>query len=269
MFSLFSFLFGACIGSFLNVVIYRYNTGMSLNGRSQCFSCGRRLAWFDMFPIMSFLVYRGRCRKCKSKISWQYPVIEFVTALLFLAIYKVDGLTSVLVFDFIVFGTLIVMTVYDIRHKIIPDGLIVIFAVAGLVKMLLPVTYGGSVSVWDILAGFIFYIPFYLLWKISDGKWIGLGDGKLAIGIGAFLGLQLGLTAIVLGFWAGAIFGMAYLALQRICNSAWFSRTKLGLFFARNSLTMKSELPFAPFLILGVLIVFFSGFNLLLIGLFL
>ena len=104
---------------------------------------------------------------------------------------------------------------------------------------------------------------------VSGGRWIGLGDGKLAIGIGTFLGFSLGLSAIVFGFWAGAIFGLGYLALQRITASAWFSRTKLGLFFARNSLTMKSELPFAPFLILGVLIVYFSGFNLLLIGSFL
>jgi prepilin signal peptidase PulO-like enzyme (type II secretory pathway) len=145
----------------------------------------------------------------------------------------------------------------------------VLFIVAGLAKMLLPLLYGGHFSVWNLFAGFIFFVPFYLLWKVSGGRWIGLGDGKLAIGIGAFLGLSLGLTAIVVGFWTGALFGLAYLGLQHICDSAWFSRTKLGLFFARNSLTMKSELPFAPFLILGVLIVFFSGFNLLLIGSFL
>jgi leader peptidase (prepilin peptidase)/N-methyltransferase len=269
MFSLFFFLLGACIGSFLNVVIYRYNTGMSLNGRSQCFSCGRQLTWFDMFPIASFLTYRGRCRTCKSKISWQYPLIELVTAILFLAVFRFDGFSFALFFDLIVFSLLIVMTVYDIRHKIIPNGLVAIFAIVGLAKMLTPLLFGGHPAVIDLLAGFIFYVPFYLLWKVSRGRWIGLGDGKLAIGIGTFLGFTLGLSAIVVGFWAGAIFGVAYLALQRVCHSAWFSRTKLGLFFARNSLTMKSELPFAPFLILGVLIVFFSGFNLFLVGLFL
>jgi leader peptidase (prepilin peptidase) / N-methyltransferase len=269
MFSFFIFLFGACIGSFLNVVIYRYNTGMSINGRSQCFSCGRQLRWFDMFPILSFLYFRAKCRKCKSKISWQYPIVELLTAVLFLIIFRIDGFSSVLIFDLIVFSLLVVMTVYDIRHKIIPDGLVVLFVVSGLAKMLVPLAYGGSFSLIDFLSGFIFFIPFYLLWKISDGKWIGLGDGKLAIGIGAFLGFSFGLTAIVVGFWAGALFGLSYLALQRICGSVWFSRTKLGLFFTRNSLTMKSELPFAPFLILGVLLVFFFGFNLLSIGSFL
>lgn len=269
MFSLFFFLFGACIGSFLNVIIYRYNTGMSINGRSQCFACGRQLAWFDMFPMASFLIFRAKCRVCKSKISWQYPVVELMTAVLFMTIFWIDGFSAALGFDLIVFSLLIVMTVYDIRHKIIPDGLVALFVLMGLAKMLTPLMYGGHFFILDLLAGFIFFVPFYLLWKISDGKWIGLGDGKLAIGIGAFLGFELGLTAIVVGFWAGAIFGLAYLALQRISGSAWFSRTRLGLFFARNSLTMKSELPFAPFLILGVLIVYFSGFNLLSIGLFL
>jgi leader peptidase (prepilin peptidase) / N-methyltransferase len=269
MFSLFFFLLGACIGSFLNVVIYRYNTGMSINGRSQCFTCGRRLMWFDMFPMASFLAFRGRCRTCKSKISWQYPLVELITAILFLAIFRIDGFSAALIFDLIVFSILVVMTVYDIRHKIIPDGLVVMFVVVGLAKMFLPLLYGAHFSIWNLLAGFIFFVPFYLLWKVSGGRWIGLGDGKLAIGIGTFLGFSLGLTAIVVGFWTGALFGLAYLGLQHVCDSAWFSRTKLGLFFARNSLTMKSELPFAPFLILGVLIVFFSGFNLLLIGSFL
>ena len=268
MFSLFFFLLGAIIGSFLNVVIYRYNTGFSINGRSQCFSCGRRLKWFDMFPVASFLAFRGRCRTCKSKIAWQYPLVELATAFLFLALYKVDGFSIALIFDLIVFSLLVVMTVYDIRHKIIPDGLVALFVGAGLLKMLVPLFYGGSFSILDLLAGVIFFIPFFLLWYISKGRWIGLGDGKLAIGIGAFLGFGLGLTAIVFGFWLGALFGLAYLGLQQISASAWFSRTRLGLFFARNSLTMKSELPFAPFLILGVLIVFFSGFNLLLIGSF-
>lgn len=269
MFSLFFFLLGACIGSFLNVVIYRYNTGMSINGRSQCFACSRQLTWFDMFPVASFLLFRGRCRTCKSKISWQYPLVELATALLFLAIFRIDGFSVNLIFDLIVFSLLVVMTVYDIRHKIIPDGMVGLFVTAGLAKMLLPAMHGGHFSFLNFLAGFIFFVPFYLLWKVSDGRWIGLGDGKLAIGIGAFLGFTLGLTAIVVGFWIGAIFGLAYLGLQRLSVSAWFSSTALGLFFARNSLTMKSELPFAPFLILGILIVFFSGFNLFLVSSFL
>jgi len=260
MFSLFFFLLGACIGSFLNVVIYRYNTGMSLNGRSQCFSCGRTLTWYDLVPLASWLVYRGRCRTCKSKISWQYPLVELSTALLFLAIFRFDGLTLALLFDLIIFSTLTVMTVYDIRHKIIPDGLVVIFAVTGLLKMLASIFLVSghfalpalvAVPWFDLLAGAIFFIPFWLLWLVSQGRWIGLGDGKLAIGIGTFLGLSLGLSAIMIGFWAGAIFGLA------------------GLFFARKKLTMKSELPFAPFLILGVLIVFFTGINFFLMGSFL
>ena len=162
------------------------------------------------------------------------------------------------------------MTVYDIRHKIIPDGLVIGFVILGLLKMLVQVFFFSMpFSWWSLLAGGIFFVPFYLLWLISKGKWIGLGDGKLAIGIGTFLGFRLGLSAIMFGFWAGAIFGLGYLALQHISATAWFARTRLGLFFTRNSLTIKSELPFAPFLILGVLIVFFSGLSLFSLGLFL
>ena len=160
MLSLFFFLLGACIGSFLNVVAYRYNTGMSLNGRSQCFTCSRQLKWFDMFPILSFLTFRGKCRTCKSKISWQYPLVELVTAILFLALFTFEGLSIALFFDLIVFSLLIVMTVYDIRHKIIPDGLVFLFVLSGFAKMLAPLMYGGVFSVLDFIGfelGFTFH----------------------------------------------------------------------------------------------------------------
>ena len=260
MLSLFFFLIGACIGSFLNVVIYRYNTGMSINGRSQCFSCGRTLTWYDLIPIGSWLAFGGRCRTCKSKISWQYPLVELTTAILFVAVFKVDGVSVALLFDLIIFSILTVMTVYDIRHKIIPDGFVALFVFAGFLKIFTQLFFVsghftgvalGALPWWHLLAGGFFFIPFWLLWLISRGTWIGLGDGKLVIGIGTFLGLSLGLSAIMIGFWTGAIFGL------------------IGLFFAQKKLTMKSELPFAPFLILGVLIVFFSGINVFLMGSFL
>ncbi len=260
MFPLFFFLLGMCIGSFLNVVIYRFNTGMSVNGRSQCFSCSRTLSWYDLIPVISFAAFRARCRTCKSKVSWQYPIVELCTAAIFLAVFLVDGLSLVLPFDLAIFSVLTVMVVYDIRHKIIPDKLVVVFVVLSLLKLFINIFWSaghfsavsvGALPFWDIFAGLIFFVPFWLLWTFSQGKWIGLGDGKLAIGIGAFLGLSLGLSAIMIGFWTGAIFGMA------------------ALFFGRNRLTMKSELPFAPFLILGVLIVFFSGLNVFLMSSFL
>src|SRR3989344_4234135 len=89
----FFFVFGAIIGSFLNVIILRYNTGLSqknsigFSGRSHCFSCGKNIKWYDLVPVLSFLFLKGRCRHCKSKISIQYPLVEFITGILFLATF--------------------------------------------------------------------------------------------------------------------------------------------------------------------------------------
>lgn len=131
MIYIFIFIFGAIIGSFLNVVILRYNTGESVvYSGSRCFSCGKKLTWSELIPIFSFLIQKGRCRQCKSKISPQYPIVELITALVFCAIFwKLNHQ-----FDFYsvpsaaywlaVFGSLIVISVYDFRHQIIPDKIV-------------------------------------------------------------------------------------------------------------------------------------------------
>ena len=109
------------------------------------------------------MALKGRCRTCKSKMSWQYPIVELTTAILFLAIYSIDGLSVALIFDLVIVSLLIVMTVYDIKHKIIPDGLVVLLVLFGLAKMLSPLFYGGAFSLLNFLAGFIFFIPFYYI----------------------------------------------------------------------------------------------------------
>jgi leader peptidase (prepilin peptidase)/N-methyltransferase len=160
MISLYIFILGACIGSFLNVVIYRYNTGLTINGRSKCFSCGRTLVWYDLIPIFSFLAFKGRCRTCKSKISWQYPAVELTAALLFLGLYNLEGISTFLIFDCVIWSILLVITVYDLRHKIIPDGLVALFISFSFIRLLLsfPLTEISQMShVLDILAGPLFY----------------------------------------------------------------------------------------------------------------
>ena len=92
---IFSFVLGTLIGSFLNVVALRYNTGMTVNGRSKCFSCGKNLSWFELFPVLSFLFQKGACRKCKSKISWQYPLIETLSGIIFVMIFLIFPPTSI------------------------------------------------------------------------------------------------------------------------------------------------------------------------------
>ncbi len=240
------FILGTIIGSFLNVVILRYNTGVSITGRSGCFSCGKKLEWYELVPILSFLFLRGKCSKCKTKISWQYPLVELATGLLFafyIFIFVPNFSFYFLIptsYYLVIFSLLIVITVYDLRHKIIPDGLVFTFIGLAFLKLFY------YTNILDILAGPILFIPFFLLWYLSKGKWMGFGDAKLAIGIGFFMGFAGGVSSIILGFWIGAIAGLLWIGI-----SAMFGK----------HIGMKSEIPFAPYLILGMLITFFFHIN--------
>ena len=248
--SLFFFLLGLIIGSFLNVVILRYNTGLGISGRSGCFSCGKKLEWYELIPVVSFIVQKGRCRKCGAVLSLQYPLVELLTGFLFLGIFlkyyflslSYEHFFFTVFFYLVIWSLLVVILVYDLRHKIIPDMLVYGFAFLAFVRVLVDFRAGFSLA--ELLAGPILFLPFYLLWHVSQGRWIGLGDGKLALGIGWMLGLGYGLSAIVLGFWIGAIVSLILLGLGRLKLLA------IGL-------TMKSEIPFAPFLILGLALVYF------------
>ncbi|PIQ91401.1 MAG: hypothetical protein COV70_03895 [Parcubacteria group bacterium CG11_big_fil_rev_8_21_14_0_20_39_22] len=260
LYTILIFLLGSAIGSFLNVVVLRYNTGKITSGRSMCFSCGHKLSPLDLVPIASFLVQGGKCRYCGTKISKQYPGVEIITGILFVALfYKVLWvpilLGSVSIESFLLFilyafivSILVAIAVYDIRHKIIPNMLVYLFIILSALHLFLiyPLDYLLSYpGFFDLLAGLMFFGVLGGLWLISNGKWIGLGDGKLSLGIGLLLGFTFGISAIVLSFWIGAIFAILALILGKI--------KPLG----STKLTMKSEMPFAPFLILGTLIILF------------
>lgn len=254
------FLFGAIIGSFLNVVIFRYHSGATFLGRSMCFSCGKTLRWHDLIPVLSFAALGGKCRFCRSKISWHYAAVEIFTGALFvLFFWKMGGTAGLLnfasplyfarlVFLFTLGSLLVVIGGYDIKHKIIPDAFAYSFAALAFFGLIFS---SAPLAFWDLLAGPILAFPFAFLWYVSGGRWMGLGDAKLALGMGWFLGLRGGFVAIVLAFWIGAIFGLALIAVGKIMKSSIFA----SLF--RHRVTMKSEIPFAPFLIVGLLLTFF------------
>lgn len=263
-------LLGVIVGSFLNVVILRYNTGRGINGRSMCLSCAKQLHWHELLPIISFFLLKRRCGGCESKVSWQYPLVEIGTSILFglIAWKYIDVLFEAGMFEFlsymipmlVVWSLFVVIFVYDLYHKIIPNGLV--YAIA-IITFVFQLVMGAPQALWltmpaalDVFAGFLFFIPFFLLWIISRGTWIGLGDGKLALGIGWLLGFVHGLTALVLAFWIGAVFAIALMLITKLKHRG-------------EAITMKSELPFAPFLIIGTAIVFFVPMDLLNIGLLL
>jgi len=253
IFGIFAFVFGAIIGSFLNVVSLRFNTGMGVNGRSKCFSCGKGLVWHELIPILSFAAQKGRCKKCKSKISWQYPVVEFLSGAIFVLIFvkfpPVDAASAIttLIYLFIT-ALLIVITVYDIKHKIIPDSLSYTFAVVAFASLFFGsggVIGGASLFhvplLINLLAGPLCALPFAILWAVSRGAWMGLGDAKLMLGIGWTLGFVAAVSSLVLAFWIGAIVSVLWMFVR-------FGKVK-----------GRYEIPFAPYLILGMYIVLFSG----------
>jgi len=250
------FCLGVIIGSFLNVVILRYGTGFScVSSNSRCFSCSHRLAWFDLIPFFSFIFLKGKCRYCKSKISFQYPLVEMISGLIFLFLYFHIFWLSPIIFilDIIAFSLLLMIAVYDFRHKIIPDGLVYSFIIISLIKVVYFIGLSHILSFpfyLDLLAGPILFLFFYILWAVSNGRWIGFADAKLALGLGWFLGFWAGISAIILSFWIGAIFSLLVVTLGR-------------LNLLSKKLTIKSEIPFAPFIILAVFVEYILHFDFL------
>ncbi len=253
---LFFFILGTIIGSFINVVVLRHKTGRSsVTGRSQCFSCGKKLFWYELVPIFSFLFLKGRCLDCNSSISYQYPIVEFITGLSFFGISWKIGLSSSLPLYLLIASVLIAISVYDFKHKIIPNGMVFIFDFLALMALFVSQGFYASFSMpglYNLLAGPILFSFFAFLWIISSGKWMGFGDAKLALGVGWVLGFSGGISSIIMAFWIGAIWSLSMLALQKL---------KISHF----GLTIKSEIPFAPFIIIAFFLQFFTGWNLIML----
>ncbi len=220
---------------------------MTLNGRSKCFSCGKNLLWYELIPIFSFLFQKGKCKKCKSKISWQYPIIEILAGLMFLMIFYVFPPTTFAnsiqtLFYIFITCILLVITIYDIRHKIIPDALSYTFSTLALLHLFISPDLSIVIPSWlSLLSGPILALPFILLWLISKGKWMGLGDGKIVFGIGWLLGFNLAISAIILAFWIGSVISIVW------------------MYIVFKKIKSKYEIPFGPYLILGMYLVLLFG----------
>lgn len=252
------FCFGIIIGSFLNVVLYRLHTGKSLSGHSHCLSCGRRLTALELIPLLSYLGLRGRCISCQSYIPARYFLVELVTGFLFMALILVSESWVYMILGAIAMSLLVVIAVYDLRHFIIPDELVFGLTVVAMLMSGYQLYFSREPLTFatDLAVAFLGTLFFYGLWQISKGTWIGFGDVKLALPLGMMVGASSVFSMIVLSFWVGAIVGVALLLLQRLQK-----RGKLPLRFLRGRLTMKSVLPFAPFLITGFLLVWLWDFS--------
>jgi leader peptidase (prepilin peptidase)/N-methyltransferase len=241
LFEISAFVFGACIGSFLNVCIYRIPEGKSIvHPPSACPKCGYAIRWYDNIPILSYLLLRGRCRRCRVHIPLRYPLVELITGIAALAIFLKYGLTATTPVYFLFVAVLLVITFIDIDHQIIPDRLsltgIPLFFCLGF---LVPAVSWQDALIGILVGGGILYAVAlgYQLLTGRDG--MGGGDIKLLAMIGALIGWQGVLFTIFLASISGTLIGLA-----------------LTLPAGRS---MKSRLPFGPFLAAGAIAYIFFG----------
>lgn len=229
-------LTGLIIGSFLNVCICRIPQQMSvINPPSHCPDCGNRLKPLHLIPVISFLRYKGRCAYCGTKISWQYPLVEILTGLLYgLTVYRFGLTADTIVYLFLI-SLLIVISFIDLKLKIIPNGLIIIGLVVGLaINIMRPLTtFSGG------LVGFFSAGCLFLAIAVLSKGGMGGGDIKLAAMLGLWLGWQQAFLGFFLAFLSGAAVG-------------------IGL-MATGQKSRKDAIPFGPFISLGALLSIFWG----------
>ena len=265
------FVLGLAIGSFINVLSLRYDPDKFLlntkvmGGRSFCPHCRNKLNWFELVPLLSFIWLRGRCRTCKTKLSFQYPIVELASGLIFVLVPLITPPTThyslLATFYVAVFATLLLISLIDIRLKLIPDEANIFIALLGipiifLIKTNFSLTdgsflgsyagiFGFRESIWlnhglALLFGAVFFL---ILILITRGRGMGMGDLKLAAALGLVFGWPDIILITALSFILGSIFSLPSLITR-----------KKG---------MKSFLPFGPFLALASLVVYFFGYDLM------
>jgi leader peptidase (prepilin peptidase)/N-methyltransferase len=254
---LFIFFFGASIGSFLNVLIDRLPQERKITGRSVCDYCQHQLAWYDLIPIFSFFLLKGHCRYCRKKISFQYPLVEILTGLMFIFVFLtyVKNIQEIFLWQnwlvvlslWGIVSCFIVIFFSDAKYHLISDY--ILWALFGFSF------FYHLIGIWvdhdrplQFLTSFIFLgliiaFPIWLIYFLSKEKAMGLGDVYLAAILGFLLGWQKGFLALYLAFALGGIIGL-FLIL--------FGRKKL-----------KSKIAFGPFLVIGALVMLFWGENIL------
>jgi len=234
-------IFGAIVGSFLNVCIYRLPRDKSIIvPNSYCPDCKKPIKFYDNIPILSYIILRGRCRHCNAKISIRYPIVEFITALLFLLLYKITGLTIEFCVMMLFVSLLIVISFVDLEFQIIPDILSIGGLIIGLILSFFRQNFGFFDALFGVLlgGGVLFAIAYgYQLLRKIEG--MGGGDIKLIGMIGAYCGIKGVIFTIITGSFFGTIVGIPAMLIK-----------------GKDS---KYAIPFGPFLSLGAVIYIFYG----------
>jgi leader peptidase (prepilin peptidase)/N-methyltransferase len=206
------FLFGITIGSFLNVCIYRIPKKEDIvKERSHCMSCGNVLEWYELIPLFSFCLQGGKCRKCKAKLSWQYPLIEALNGCVYMWIFAVNGVKAESLLLCICASALIVISVIDWRTYEIPAGCNILIGMLGIVQIFLDLTHWYSY----VTGFFTVSVLFYIIYLVTKGRGIGGGDIKLMAAAGLLLGWQKILLALAIGSIAGSVIHLTLMKLQK------------------------------------------------------
>jgi len=244
MLLLFLFIFGLAIGSFLNVLIDRLpNEESIVFPPSHCDYCKKPLAWYDLIPVLSFITLGGRCRYCHKSLSVQYPIVELITAMLFVltfvtspftlsAFFAMDILS--LGFYFFIMASFIVIFFADLKYGIIPDK--IVFP-AILLTILFQIVFQPELFSNHTFSGIGALIFFLAIFLFTRGRGMGFGDVKLSFLLGLIFGFPNIVFVLYIAFLTGAFFSIILIILQRK--------------------RLKETIPFGPFLILGALLVFF------------
>lgn len=220
-------LFGLILGSFLSVLLERLPKDKPgiVGGHSECPHCHRILAWYDLIPLLSYVLLWRRCRYCRVPISFLYPLLELAMAITLGLYTYIFGLTDIWsVIDLIILFGLVALFFFDLRYQLLPD--IITLPLIGLT--LIKVIPQGLASWMNIVVtGAILMLVFGLTYKLSHGRWLGLGDVKLAMLMGLLFGYPVAISVTLVAIWAGALVG-------------------LGLIIAGRA-NMKTPLPFGSF----------------------
>jgi len=232
-------ILGLLIGSFLNVCIYRIPRKEDIvYTPSHCMNCGHKVKWYDLIPVISYILLGGKCRNCKKHISIQYPIIELSNGAAYLGIYYMFGSSIETILYCGLFSILLVISIIDFRHYIIPNGTVIFIGILGIVQVSFDITH------WiKYLIGFFIVSSFLLILAIITKGKLGGGDIKLMATAGLLLGWDKIILALFIGSILGSVIGITLLITKII---------------KRNQL-----IPFGPFLSIGIIIAAIFGNELL------
>ncbi len=230
---------GLVTGSYLNVLIYRIPKSiMTVKGSSFCPSCSHKLVWKDLFPLFSYMLLGGRCRYCRCRIPAIYPAVEIVNAGIYLLIYLRYGLTVDALLYAVASSCLIALAAIDAVYKTIPDRFNIVIAVCGIIMLAIP----GGVPWYEMIIGtFAISVPLFIISFFTGG--VGEGDVKLFAACGLLLGWKLILLSMFLASVTAALFGIVLIVAKKAGR--------------------RTEIPFGPFIALGVLVSIFAGGNII------